>query len=486
MWDLCRRIPSLEQPELTVLDETVAFNKEYPIFCNTRFLINCGQVDETQHDQQLDPKSGKRFLQMLMTPDEQLGDISIEEWFDEDFINSNMWQEFRTKLAFQECDSVLEYKTYLLRFLHLGEGTEEHKGILHFKYNEYDSLVKPILVYLEKQGVRFRTGAEVTDLTLKDNSGETHVVALTVMESGTEETISLSDEEYVFLTSGSLVQNNTYGDNKTVAPLNNNLEKRGCFTLWEKLAAHDEKFGHPEKFISDIDKTNWISFSLTIKDYPQLIQTIEELTKDYDGCAGMMTIKDSPWLINSFIQHNPFFPDQPENVQFSWHFGLHPWEKGTYIKKPMSDCNGDEILSEFLYHLGLKDKINEILPHVTVRTSMMPYITSQFMPRKAGDRPQVIPKGCVNLSLMGQFVETGDCVFTVETSIRSAMMAVYGLLKLNKPIIPIAPTQYDIRVIASMVRMSTGNGETLPEIPGMSKEKVQEFLMNVPSFIEDI
>lgn len=31
----------------------------------------------------------------------------------------------------------------------------------------------------------------------------------------------------------------------------------------------------------------------------------------------------------------------------------------------------------------------------------MPYITAQFMPRAAGDRPHVVPQGCTNLGLLG-------------------------------------------------------------------------------------
>ena len=83
----------------------------------------------------------------------------------------------------------------------------------------------------------------------------------------------------------------------------------------------------------------------------------------------------------------------------------------------------------------------------------MPYITSQFMPRAIGDRPKVIPGGCVNLGFLGQFVEVDDdCVFTVETSVRTAMEAVYGLLQLDKPVIPLSPTKFDIRHIAGLLR----------------------------------
>lgn len=486
MWDLCRRIPSLENPDRTILDETVEFNRQYPIFCNVRFLEKLGQIDETQHNMQLDPESGIRLMQLLFSPDESLENISLRDWFPDVYFTSNMWQDFRTKLAFQEWDSVLEMKMYIHRFLHLGEGTEEHRGILHFKYNEYDSLVKPILVYLEKQGVNICTGTEVTDFALNTHDGKTVVTAIHTRYDGKDSTVSLTENDYVFFTSGSMVQNTSYGTNSTAAIENRDTEHRGCFSIWEKLAARDSKLGHPEKFISDIDKTKWISFCLTVKDYPGLVKSIEEMIHDKDGCAGVFTFKDSSWLLSTYLQHQPFFPDQPASTQFIWNYGLHPWEIGDYIEKPMCECTGDEIVKEWLYHLGMADKIDEILPHCIVRTSMMPYITSQFMPRQAGDRPQVIPEGYCNLALMGQYVETGDVVFTVETSIRSAMMGVYGLLKLDKPIIPIAPTKYDIRVIASMARMTTGNGEAIPELPPMTPEQIKDLLLQIPNFAEDI
>lgn len=487
MWELCSRIPSLEQPGRTVLDETVEFNKQYPIYCNTRFLEKQGQVDETQHQMELDPENGMKLMQLLMADDKQLENVSLADWFGEDYFKSNMWQDFCTKLAFQTWDSAMEMKQYIHRFLHLGEGSELHKGILHFKYNEYDSLAKPIIVYLQEQGVRFMTSTEVTDIALNECDGKPAVTGLTIAADGWERTIQITQDDFVFFTCGSMIQNASYGDNKTVAKINTDKAHRGCFTLWEKLAAQSERFGHPEKFISAPDKTQWISFSLTIRDYPELVATIEKLTGDYDGRAGLMTFKDSSWLLSTYVQHQPFFPGQPENVQYIWNYGLHPWNTGDYVKKPMSECTGEEILSEMLYHLGLKDKIAEILPHCTVRTVMMPYITSQFMPRQSGDRPRVIPEGCTNLALMGQYLETGDVVFTVETSIRSAMIAVYGLLGLEKPVIPIAPTKYDIRVIASMIRYATGNGKTLPdELPALTGGQLREMLKTIPPFAEDI
>ena len=100
-----------------------------------------------------------------------------------------------------------------------------------------------------------------------------------------------------------------------------------------------------------------------------------------------------------------------------WFYGLHANNCGIYVKKPMTQCSGEEIMREFQYYCGLEDTIGEIMPHITAIPVVMPYITSQFMPRKLKDRPEVIPAGNKNLAFIGQFVELeGDVVFTVETS----------------------------------------------------------------------
>ena len=79
---------------------------------------------------------------------------------------------------------------------------------------------------------------------------------------------------------------------------------------------------------------------------------------------------------------------------------------------------------------------------------MMPFITSQFLPRSKGDRPQVIPEGSKNLAFVGQYCELpDDVVFTVEYSVRSAQTAVYSLLGLEKEPPPVYKGQYDPRVL---------------------------------------
>jgi oleate hydratase len=206
-----------------------------------------------------------------------------------------------------------------------------------------------------------------------------------------------------------------------------------------------------------------MSFFPTITGDPTFYEYLEKKTGDKAGTGGAITIIDSSWKI-SFVLYGRYFPDQPADVNVFWGDGQCSDTKGDFIKKTMRECTGAEIFAEVLYHCGLEDKIPGILAHTTVSTAMMPYITSQFMPRKISDRPKVIPEGCVNLAFIGQFVELpGDVVFTVETSVRTAMMAVWGLTGLNKPMIPMYEPVYDLRVIVASLKATLGIDEITPE-----------------------
>jgi oleate hydratase len=183
---------------------------------------------------------------------------------------------------------------------------------------------------------------------------------------------------------------------------------------------------------------------------------MEAKTGNTSGTGGAITVVDSSWKLG-FVLYSKYFPNQPDDVNVFWAYGQCSDVPGDFVKKPMRQCTGAEMFAELLYHCGLEDKIDPVLAHSTVSTAMMPYITSQFMPRKISDRPKVIPEGCVNLAFIGQFVELPlDVVFTVETSVRTALMAVWGLTGLQKPMIPVYEPAYDIRVVVANLKASLG------------------------------
>ena len=164
-----------------------------------------------------------------------------------------------------------------------------------------------------------------------------------------------------------------------------------------------------------------------------MLRIVRDRTGNVPGEGGLITFPQSTWLASIVIPYQPHFIGQPEDVGVLWGYGLYVDKPGDFVKKPMSACTGREIMTEVLGHLGVRDELADILEHAICIPCMMPFITSQFLPRELGDRPEVIPEGSRNLAFIGQFCEQPeDVVFTVEYSIRSAQTAVYTLLGLGR------------------------------------------------------
>lgn len=454
--DLFGSIPSIKDPDRSVLDEFHELNLEEPIESHCRIVSHQGQKEDFSN-LGLSRENAMELARLHLLTEEKLGDTTIEQYFSPSFFETNFWFFWATMFAFEKWHSVVEVKRYEERFMHLIGGLNRLKGILHTEYNQYDSLILPLIIWLKSNGVNVELDCSVIDIDFNFSNNEKMATAIHYNSSGKPRTISVKRDDLVLFTNGSMTQNTTRGDIDHPAILNRS-EDKGCFSVWGKIAKKSPDFGHPEKFCTDIDKTKWLSFTITLKDDDIVFPHLLTLTGDKPGMGGLVTIKDSNWFMSWVVPKDPHFINQPENVKVLWAYALNLDVEGNYVHKTMSDCTGREMFEELLYHMGLKDKIPEILSHtVNVIPSMMPYITSQFMPRVAGDRPNVVPAGSKNFGFIGQYAEIPhDCVFTVEYSVRGAMMAVYKLMGLEKEIDPVCPSQYDVRVLMNAAKTCLG------------------------------
>lgn len=457
LWYLCSKIPSLDSPGRTVLDETVDANKEVPIHSECRCIKDRGSIWEPVHDFRMGEAASKKLQAFLMEPEEKLENLTIEDYFgkDSEFFQSAMWWCFHPMLAFKPYHSALEAQRYLNRFS-FATRCDYLEGILHCKRNEYDSIIKPLMVWLQNKGVQFVYNCAVYDLDM-DAACNT-VEGIRAKLNGQMTRIAVYHQDYVFVTCGSMMTNACFGDNTHIAETNRDEEDMGLFTLWKNLAAKDEKFGHPEKFLGQIDQTKWMSFFLTVKDYPEFFERIERNTGSLRGTGGCVTVMDSGWELSLMAYDREYFPEQAANNEDAlWGYGLFGERCGNYIKKPMAECTGEEILLELLYHLDMLDIKDAVIEHTHISTCMMPYITAHFMPRTATDRPRIMPEGCTNLALMGQYVEVpGDVSFTIETSVSTPLQAVYKLTGLDKPLIEVSPSRYDMRYYLERIKKFAG------------------------------
>ena len=464
MWDLFRSIPSIETEGVSVLDEYYWLNKEDPNYSLMRATENRGEDAHTDKKFNISDKGAMEIMKLFFTPDEDLYDKRIDEIFDNEVLDSNFWLYWRTMFAFENWHSALEMKLYIKRYIHHIGGLPDFTALRFTKYNQYESMILPMIKYLEGFGVQFHYGTKVENVLFEITENKKQAKTIVVIKDGKEENIDLTENDLVFITNGGCVENSTFGSQNTKAEFKSEIKPGGGWDLWRKIASQDKAFGNPDKFCYDPEQSNWMSATVTTLD-EKIVPYIKNICKrdPFSGrvvTGGIVTVKDSSWLLSWTFNREPQFRSQPKGQLVGWIYGLFSDKPGDYIKKAMRDCTGKEICMEWLYHLGVPtDQIEELATNsANTVPCMMPYITAFFMPRAKGDRPLVVPEGCVNAAFLGQFAETErDTIFTTEYSIRTAMEAVYTLLDIDRGVPEVWGSTYDIRdLLNATVKLRDG------------------------------
>lgn len=487
MWDLFRSIPSIETEGLSVLDEYYYLNKKDPNYSLMRATENRGQDAHTDGKFGLSDKGAMEIMKLFFTPDEELYDKRITDFFDEEVLNSNFWLYWRTMFAFENWHSALEMKLYIKRFIHHVGGLPDFKALRFTKYNQYESMILPMIKYLEEHNVVFHYNTKVVNVEFEINGEKKQAVRIVVDHKGDIENIDLTENDLVFITNGGCVENSSIGSQNKPAKFNPEIKPGGGWDMWMKIAAQSPDFGNPEKFCYDPEQTNWMSATVTTLDQ-KIVPYIQNICKrdPFSGrvvTGGIVTVKDSNWLLSWTFNRQPQFRSQPKGQLVGWIYGLFSNVPGNFVKKPMRDCTGKEICMEWLYHLGVPTEQIEELAENSANTvpCMMPYITAFFMPRADGDRPLVVPKGSVNFAFLGQFAETKrDTIFTTEYSMRTGMEAVYTLLDIDRGVPEVWGSVYDIRdLLKATVQLRDGKKITDMDLGLMERIALKEILKKV-------
>lgn len=456
LWDLFRSIPSLEIEGASVLDEFYWLNKEDPNYSKCRLIHQQGKRTEDDGKFTLNEEACKKIIELFLTKEVNLNNKTIEEVFPEDFFKSNFWWYWSSMFAFEKWHSAMEMRRYIMRFIHHLGGLPDLSALKFTKYNQYESLVLPLISHLEEQGVVFHYETIVKNIIISENENKEKIAKKIILQKkNKEQQIILKENDFVFVTNGSITESTTYGDHNTPAPISEQLQLGGSWELWENLAKQSKDFGKPEKFYTNLPKESWfISATLTTLD-KKMAPYIEKISKR-DPYAkkvvtgGIVTAIDSSWILSYTLNRQPHFKSQSDDQLVVWIYGLLSNKEGNYIKKSITECSGMEIAQEWLYHIGVpEEEIFQLAKNsCNVVPVYMPFITSYFMPREIGDRPLVVPEGSKNLAFIGNFSETeDDTVFTTEYSVRTAMEAVYKLLKVDRGIPEVFASAYDIRVL---------------------------------------
>ncbi|RJF85563.1 oleate hydratase [Sphingomonas cavernae] len=428
LWNLLETIPSLESPPLTVREEILAFNEQVKTESRAR-LISRGPHIVQAREYGFDLQDRVAMMRLMTTPEQLLGTRRIDEIFSEHFFCTNFWQMWRTTFAFQNWHSAVELRRYFLRFAREFSHLHTLSGVRRTRYNQYDSIVRPIQRWLEAQGVDVRFGTCVIDIDFtQDDTTRRRATRLHVETAHRAAVIDVQDQDTVFVTIGSIIADACYAGNDSVPELVRD-RRDGSWRLWETLAMKAEDFGRPSVFFGNIEENKWESFTLTMRG-DALLRRIVEFSNNQPGTGALMSFVNSAWLMSIVVPHQPHFRDMPPDTFTLWGYGLHIDKPGDFIKKPMSQCTGHEILAELVHHLGFEDALDEIRASTDVTTAMLPYASSLFSCRALGDRPLIVPQGAANFAFLGQFTEMPvDVVFTVEYSVHGAMHAVYTLYR---------------------------------------------------------
>lgn len=483
MWDVFRDVPSIETPNVSVLDEYYWLNKHDPNYSLCRATVNKGEDAHTDKLFKLDKDSAMALSQLFITPEADLEDKKISDVLPESFWETNFWLYWQTMFAFQKWSSALEMKRYLCRYVHHIDGLPDFSALRFTKSNQYESMILPLIEYLKKHDVDVQFSMDVKNVVIEEVDGKKTAKELIYVKDNKEQSIPLTADDLVFITNGCCTDTSCYGDQTHAPDLSGIVNGQGeSWDLWKniaKQAKHDE-YGHPDVFCSDTEATNWMNATVETSN-EDIIQHIMNICKRDPRAGkvttgGIVTVKDSVnnWFLSWTINRQPQFRSQNKDTVLVWLYALHTDTEGNYIKKAMRDCTGEEICQEWLYHIGMdENKIKDYSENAcNTTTCFMPYINAFFQPRKNVDRPKIVPEGAVNFAFIGQFAETPrDTIFTTEYSMRTGMESVYTLLNVNRGVPEVWGSQYDIRELLRAAYYAVDK-KKINELPLNFKEKM--------------
>lgn len=456
MWDMFRSVPSIETPNVSVLDEYYWLNKHDPNYSLCRATINCGEDAHTDKMFKLDRKSAIALSKLFITPEKDLENKKISDVLPDSFWETNFWLYWQTMFAFQKWSSALEMKRYLCRYVYHIDGLPDFSALRFTKYNQYESMILPLTKYLESNGVKIEYGIDVKNVIFESKQNKKVATQIIYENNGQEKTIDLIEDDLVFITNGCCTDTSCYGDQNNAPDLSKIKNGNGeSWDLWKNIAlqASNGEFGNPDKFCGNVDLTNWMSATIEVSDENIIKHIINICKRDPRKgkvtTGGIVTVKDSTenWYLSWTINRQPQFKSQNKNSILVWVYALNTTKPGNFIEKAIKTCTGKEICEEWLYHIGIPtNEIEKYADKCNTTTCYMPYINAFFQPREEKDRPLVVPKESINFAFVGQFAETPrDTIFTTEYSIRTGMEAVYTLLKVDRAVPEVWGSKYDVR-----------------------------------------
>jgi len=444
-FDLLAVIPSVNNPAISVKDEFFTFNQDHPFFDRAHLIDRNGNIVHGPH-LGLTLCDGLALARLSLTPEAKLDGRRIQEYFSARFFSTEFWLLFSTIMGSLPQHSATEFRRYINRTLRLLPHLSDMAKILRTPLNQYETFIEPLVAWLHPRGVNFLTGAFVSDIGLASSPGRMTVNRLDYQRDGVATSVAVASDDIVLVTTGSQAADLAAG---SMAAAPHATGSGRSWALWKRLAQGRKEFGHPEVFFdaAEAPERRWVTFTVTTTG-TEFIDLVTKLTGNEPGTGGLVTLKDSGWMLSLSIFLQPEIRNQPNSTYVWWGYGLYPERIGDFVPKRMADCTGAEILEEVLRQLRFDKHLGAIMTSSICIPCDMPYVNNIWMPRRRGDRPPVVPEGATNLGFIGQYVEVErDVTFTIEYSARTAWEAVRTLLKRGRAPPPVYQGQYDLKAL---------------------------------------
>lgn len=448
LMDLLERIPSATEPGLTAAQDTYEFDAAHPTFDKARLMeggkgiLDAGHLGLNNTDRVLLSK-----LIMLADEDEEkLDNISIAEYFKHSphIFQTNFWYMWETTFAFRTQSSAQELRRYMHQMIYEFTQIEHLVGVNRTRYNQFESIMLPLLNYLQDQGCHFILNRRVTEFEFKPTTMQDEITVTKIKMTNTEtnepEEVVIDDQTAVIFTNGSITDSATLGDYHT--PAAENPDYGAAASLWKQISQQFYNLGKPDKFFADRSASEWVSFTLTTKNH-LLLDEITRITTQVPGNALNSFLSTEPITslgqkdvnMSIVVHHQPHFTTQKPNETVIWGYFLYPRRRGEFIQKPYIEMNGKEMAQELIGQLAkvdpgpvnIKTKETEILDSIINNIPVyMPYASALFNNRAKSDRPEVIPENSTNLAFTGEFVEQPfQMIFTEQSAVRSGEIAAF-------------------------------------------------------------
>jgi oleate hydratase len=450
-FELLKSIPSTRDPSISVTDDFFAFNESKPYQDRAHIFDRDGRIVRGPRFG-LTLGDGLSIGRVLLTPEAMLDGRRINEFFSPRFFSTEFWFLWSTIMGSLPEHSVIEFRRYMNRFLYLFGHLSDMTGVMRTPINQHEEFIEPLVAWLRPRGVNFLTGAFVQDIDFVPSPGRITVARLDYTRGGSLTSVPVAPDDLVLVTTGSQAADRSTGS-MTDAP--GPRASGRSWALWARLAAGRPQFGNPDAFFGEarIPLSRWVTFTVTEKG-KEFIDQMFALTGSETGRGGLVTLKDSSWVLSVSVFHQPEIIGQPTGTSVWWGYGLYPERTGNFVRKRMDQCSGAEILEETLRHLGFDRHLKEIMASSICVPCNLPYVNNIWLPRSRGDRPPPVPETSTNLGFIGQYVEVPrEIAFTIECSVRSAWEVIHVLLKRGPAPPPVYQGQYDPKALIEVLEV---------------------------------